>query len=176
VAALRKENPAELAAACALVKLHPGTQRQWRLKAQAVRDKQLAGLVGRRKASGSAREILVLRLGLLVAPIVPPAYIVATDHDNIVKLVVVGAIFFAAALTGGHFLTIRARVPVMPKHQGPLAERTPRGHRQRHPAGHPAEQGRRTRPPHHGGVPSVNGPILLSQISLVRFRGRRLWK
>ena len=119
VAALRKENPEELAAARALVKLHLGTQRQWRLKAQAVRDKQLAGLVGRRKASGSAREILVLRLGLLVALVAPPAYIVATDHDNVVKLIVVGAICFAAALTGGHFLTILARVPVMPNIRGP---------------------------------------------------------
>ncbi|MEV7134623.1 hypothetical protein AB0N24_17205 [Arthrobacter sp. NPDC093128] len=119
VAALRKENPEELAAARALVKVHLGTQRQWRLKAQDVRDKQLAGLVGRRKASGSAREILVLRLGLLVALITPPAYVVATDHDNIVKLIVVGAVCFAAALTGGHFLTIRARVPVMPNIRGP---------------------------------------------------------
>ena len=82
LAALRQDNPEELAAARELVKLHLGSQRQWRLKAQAVRDQQLASLVARRKASGSAREIL-------------------------------------AALAGGHFLTIRARVPVMPVIRGP---------------------------------------------------------
>lgn len=119
VTALRKGHPDELAAARALVKLHLGSQRQWRLKAQTVRDNLLAGTVARRKASGSAREILVLRLGLMLALIGPPAYIVATDQDNIVKLIVVGALCFAAALIGGHFLTIRARVPVMPNIRGP---------------------------------------------------------
>jgi hypothetical protein len=119
VVALRKQNPEELAAARALVKLHLGSQRQWRLKAQAVRDNLLAGVVGRRKASGSARAILAMRLGLMLALIAPPAYIVATDQDSIVKLLVVGAICFAAALVGGHFLTIRARVPVMPNIRGP---------------------------------------------------------
>jgi hypothetical protein len=123
VTALRAENPEELAAARALVKLHLGSQRQWRLKAQAVRDRQLAGLVARRRAAGSTAEILALRLGLMAALIAPPAYIVATDQDNIVKLIVVGALCFAAALIGGHFLTIRARVPVMPNIRGPwLAE------------------------------------------------------
>jgi hypothetical protein len=119
VTALRKEHPEELAAARALVKLHLGTQRQWRLKAQAVRDKQLAATVRRRRVSGSAREILVLRLGLMAALITPPAYIVATAQDDIVKLIVTGALCFAVALTGGHFLTVRARVPVMPNIRGP---------------------------------------------------------
>ncbi|APX03888.1 hypothetical protein [Arthrobacter sp. QXT-31] len=119
LAALRQDNPEELAAARELVKLHLGSQRQWRLKAQAVRDQQLAGLVARRKASGSAREILALRLGLLLVLIAPPAYIVATDQENYAKLLIVGIICLVAALAGGHFLTIRARVPVMPVIRGP---------------------------------------------------------
>jgi hypothetical protein len=119
LATLREQNPDELAAARELVKLHLGTQRQWRLKAQAVRDKQLAGLVARRKASGSAREILALRLALLVALIAPPAYIVATDQEHYLKLLIVGIICLVAALAGGHFLTIRARIPVMPNIRGP---------------------------------------------------------
>lgn len=123
VATLREQNPEELAAARALVKLHLGTQRQWRMKAQAVRDKQLGGLMARRKASGTAREVLALRLGLIVALIAPPAYIVATNQTDVLKLVIVGAICLVAALVGGHFLTIRARVPVMPNIRGPwLAE------------------------------------------------------
>lgn len=64
VTALRKNHPEELAAARALVKLHLGSQRQWRFRAQTVRDKQFEGTVARRKASGSALEILVMRLGL----------------------------------------------------------------------------------------------------------------
>ncbi|TSE14993.1 hypothetical protein B1A87_002725 [Arthrobacter sp. KBS0703] len=119
VTALRKENPEELAAARALVQLHLGSQRQWRLKAQAVRDKQLAGTVARRKASGSARAILAMRLGLMAALIAPPAYIVATDQENYLKLLIIGIICFAAAMIGGHFLTIRARIPVMPNIRGP---------------------------------------------------------
>jgi hypothetical protein len=122
VAILREQNPEELAAARALVKVHLGNQRQWRMKAQAVRDKQLAGVTARRKASGSAREVLALRLGLIIALIAPPAYIVATSQD-VLKLVIVGATCLATALVGGHFLTIRARVPVMPNIRGPwLAE------------------------------------------------------
>lgn len=119
VVTLREQNPEELAAARALVKVHLGTQRQWRMKAQAVRDKQLAGLMARRKASGSTREILALRLGLIIALIAPPAYIVATNQNDVLKLVIVGAICLVAALVGGHFLTIRARVPVMPNVRGP---------------------------------------------------------
>ncbi|MDJ0459915.1 hypothetical protein PUN71_022160 [Arthrobacter sp. NQ7] len=119
LAALRDQNPEELAAAKALVKLHLGSQRQWRMKAQAVRDKQLSGLLDRRKASGSAREILALRLGLIIALIAPPAFIVATNQTDVLKLVIVGAICLAAAFLGGHFLTIRARVPVMPTIRGP---------------------------------------------------------
>lgn len=119
VAALRKNHPAELAAARALVKLHLGSQRQWRLKAQAVRDKQLEGILARRRASGSARTILAMRLGLMAALITPSAYIVATDQENYLKLLIIGIICFVAALVGGHLLTIRARVPVMPTIRGP---------------------------------------------------------
>lgn len=119
VNALREEHPEELAAARELVKLHLGSQRQWRLKAQAVRDKQLAGLVSRRKASGRSREILALRLGLMAALIAPPAYVVATDMNDYLKLLVTGIVCLVAALVGGHFLTIRARVPVMPNIRGP---------------------------------------------------------
>jgi hypothetical protein len=123
VAILRKQNPDELAAAKALVKLHLGSQRQWRMKAQSARDKQLSGVMARRKGSGSAREILALRLGLIIALIAPPAYIVATNQGDVLKLLIVGAICIVAALVGGHFLTIRARVPVMPNIRGPwLAE------------------------------------------------------
>lgn len=122
VADLREQNPEELAAARALVKVHLGSQRQWRMKAQTVRDKQLAGVTARRKATGNAREVLALRLGLIIALIAPPAYVVATSQ-NVLKLLIVGAICFVAALVGGHFLTIRARVPVMPDIRGPwLAE------------------------------------------------------
>jgi hypothetical protein len=82
------EHPEELAATPALVQLHLGSQRQWRLKAWAVHDKQLAGTVARRKASGSARAILAVRLGLLAALIAPPAYIVATDQNDYLKLLI----------------------------------------------------------------------------------------
>ena len=114
VAGLRKDHPEELTAARALVKLHLGSQRQWRLKAQTVRDKHLAGAMARRRASGSAREILALRLVLLVSLIALPSYIVATDRENLLKLVLVGVACIAVALAGGHFITVHARVPVMP--------------------------------------------------------------
>ncbi|MGX1162133.1 hypothetical protein FBY31_3812 [Arthrobacter sp. SLBN-100] len=119
VEALRDDNPEELAAARALVRIHLGSQRQWRIKAQAVRDKQLAGTMARRKAAGRAQEILALRLGLMAALIGPPAFIVATNPDDILKLLIVGAVCIATALVGGHFLTCRARVPVMPNIRGP---------------------------------------------------------
>jgi hypothetical protein len=113
VVGLRKAHPFDLLAARALVKLHLGSQRQWRRKAQAVRDKHLHATMRRRRAAGSATEILLLRLGLMIALITPPAYVVATSTD-MMKLIATGAICFAAALIGGHFLTVRARVPVMP--------------------------------------------------------------
>ena len=119
VEALRDDNPEELAAARALVRLHLGSQRQWRIKAQAVRDNQLAGTVARRKALGRAQEILALRLGLMAALIGPPAFVVTTSPDDIMKLLLVGAFCIAMALVGGHFLTCRARVPVMPNIRGP---------------------------------------------------------
>lgn len=123
VTALRDEHPEELAAARALVKLHLGTQHQWRMKAQAIRDKQLAGVLARRKASGRAREVLFLRVGLMAALIAPSAYVVATNQTDILKLLIVGIVCTIAALVGGHFLTIRARVPVVPNPRGPwLAE------------------------------------------------------
>lgn len=115
---LRDAHPEELAAARALVKLHLGSQRQWRLKAQAIRDKHLAATMRRRKASGSAREILFLRLGLMLALIAPPVYVVAASREDILKLVLVGVACIAAAFIGGHFLTVRARVPVMPNIRG----------------------------------------------------------
>ncbi|HEY3573447.1 MAG TPA: hypothetical protein VGK98_06435 [Arthrobacter sp.] len=116
VTALRKNHPEELAAAKALVKLRLGTQRQWRLKAQAVRDRHLEPVMRRRRASGGATEILLLRLGLLIALIAPPAYVVATatSREDILKLVLTGAACIAAAVIGGHFLTVRARIPEMP--------------------------------------------------------------
>lgn len=114
VVALRKDHPEELAAARALVTLHLGSQRQWRLKAQAVRDKQLAGTLARRRASGSARVILALRLALMAGLIALPSYVVATDRENLLKLVLVGVACIVVALAGGHFITVHARVPVMP--------------------------------------------------------------
>lgn len=114
VTALRNENPEELAAARALVWLHLGSQRQWRLKAQAIRDQQLAATIRRRRTTGKAREILALRLGLMVALIAPPTYIVTTSREDVLKLVLTGVACIAAAFIGGHFLTVRARLPVMP--------------------------------------------------------------
>ncbi|MGN7252467.1 hypothetical protein [Arthrobacter sp. SAFR-014] len=59
----------------------------------------------------------------MAAAIAPPAYIVATDQDGYLKLLITGILCLVAALIGGHFLTIRARVPVMPNIRGPwLAE------------------------------------------------------
>lgn len=62
VEALRTEHPEALAAARALVKLHLGSQRQWRLKGQTIRDRYLAATTQRRRGSGNAKEILFLRL------------------------------------------------------------------------------------------------------------------
>lgn len=114
VAELRSAHPEELAAARALVKLHLGSQRQWRLKAEAVRNTSLASLTSRRKASGSALEIMLLRLGLLVALIAPPVFVVATSPEDILKLVLAGASCIVSAFIGGHFIAVRSRVPVMP--------------------------------------------------------------
>jgi hypothetical protein len=118
VTELRNDHPEELTAARALVKLHLGSQRQWRLKAQAVRDKRLAGTLRRRRASGSAREILALRLVLMIALIALPSFVVATDRENLLKLVLVGVGCVAVAMIGGHFITVHARVPVMPNIRG----------------------------------------------------------
>ena len=114
VLGLRRDHPEELNAARALVKLHLGSQRQWRLKAQVVRDRHLAGTMARRRASGSAREIFTLRLVLMAALIALPSYIVATDRENLLKLVLLGVACIAVALAGGHVITVHARVPVMP--------------------------------------------------------------
>jgi hypothetical protein len=118
VVQLRKAYPEELAAARALVTMHLGSQRQWRIKAQAVRDKHLAETMRRRRASGSALEIMLLRLGLIIALIAPPVYVVATSRDDILKLVLTGAVCMAAAYLGGHFITIRSRIPVTPNIRG----------------------------------------------------------
>ncbi|MDQ0822474.1 hypothetical protein QFZ79_000212 [Arthrobacter sp. V4I6] len=114
IAAMRKAHPEELTAARSIVRLHLGSQRQWRLKAQAVRDKHLASTTDRRRAAGRAREILLLRLGLMIAL---PAYVLAIS-TGLLKLAATGAGCFAAALIAGHFLTVRARVPVMPNIRG----------------------------------------------------------
>lgn len=116
---LRKSHPEDLGAARAMVKQHLGSQRQWRLKAQAERDKHLAATRRRRRDSGSAREILFLRLGLLMALIAPPAYVAASSKDDILKLLLTGNVCIAAAFLGGHLITVRARVPVMPNIPGP---------------------------------------------------------
>lgn len=75
--------------------------------------------MARRKAAGRAQEIFALRLGLMAALIAPPAFVVVTSADDILKLLIVGAVCISAALAGGHFLTCRARVPVMPNIRGP---------------------------------------------------------
>ncbi|WP_247046270.1 hypothetical protein [Arthrobacter rhizosphaerae] len=118
VAGLRKTHPDELAAAHALVKLHLGSQRQWRLKAQAIRDKHLDATMRRRRSAGVGREILFMRLGLMLALITPPAYVVATSQEDILKLLLTGAACIAAAFIGGHFITVRSRIPVMPNIKG----------------------------------------------------------
>lgn len=115
---LRTEHPEDLAAARSLVKLHLGSQRRWRLKAQTIRDAYLAASTQRRRALGSAKEILFLRLGLMLALIAPPSFVVATSRDDIVKLVLTGAVCIAAAFVGGHFITVRSRVPMMPNIRG----------------------------------------------------------
>ena len=114
VTAMRQAHPEELAAAKTIVTKHLGSQRQWRLKAQAVRDEHLSATMRRRRAAGSAREILALRLVLLVSLIALPAYIVATDREDLVKLLLVGVACVAVAMAGGHVITVHARVPVMP--------------------------------------------------------------
>lgn len=113
VAGLRSEHPQELTAARALVKLHLGSQRQWRLKAQEVRDRQLAGVTARRRASGSAREILALRLVLLITLIGVPVYVVGADIEDLLRLVLTGVACVVLALISREFINIRARVPVM---------------------------------------------------------------
>lgn len=54
----------------------------------------------------------------MLALIAPPAFVVATSRDDIVKLVLTGVVCIAAALVGGHFITVRSRVPVMPSIRG----------------------------------------------------------
>ena len=118
VAGLRDTHPEELAAARSLVKLHLGSQRQWRMKAQAVRDKHLAATMRRRRAAGRAREIMFLRFGLMLALIVPPIYVLANGGNDILKLVLTGIACVATAFIGGHFITARSRIPVMPTIHG----------------------------------------------------------
>ncbi|MGO4385390.1 hypothetical protein [Specibacter sp. RAF43] len=118
VEGLRNDYPEELAAARALVKHHLGSQRQWRQKAQAVRDKRLAGTIARRRASGSARRTMALRLLLMIALVALPVYVVATDREDLLKLVLTGVACIVAALVGGHVITVQARVPVMPNIRG----------------------------------------------------------
>lgn len=113
VSALRAAHPDELNAARALVRVHLGSQRRWAITAQAVRDRSLEPTLARRRKSGSAREALLLRLGLLVSLIALPSYVVATSTD-LVKLIVTGFLCLAVAMAGGHYITVRARVPVMP--------------------------------------------------------------
>jgi len=55
----------------------------------------------------------------MVALIAPPAYVGATDQNGYLKLLITGIICVMAAMIGGHFLTIRARVPVPPNIRGP---------------------------------------------------------
>ncbi|GAA2134432.1 hypothetical protein GCM10009825_18050 [Arthrobacter humicola] len=114
VVAMRKTHPEELTAARALVKLHLGTQRQWLLKAEAVRNKRLATTMHRRRSSGTAREVSALRAILMSGLIALPTYIVATSREDLLKLILVGIGCIALALMGGHPITVHARVPVMP--------------------------------------------------------------
>ncbi|MGY2746616.1 hypothetical protein [Arthrobacter sp. UYCu723] len=79
-----------------------------------MRDKHLAGTMRRRRASGSAREILLLRLVLMGTLIALPSSIVATGREDLLKLVLVGVACIALAFIGGHFITFHSRVPVMP--------------------------------------------------------------
>jgi hypothetical protein len=122
ITALRKSHPEELLAARALVKLHLGSQRSWLITAQAVRDQRLESMRARRRLAGSTREALLLRLVLLVALVALPSFVVATSTD-LVKLIVTGLVCLAVARSAGHFITVRARVPVMPNIRRPwLAE------------------------------------------------------
>lgn len=64
-----------------------------------------------------------MRLGLMVALIARRPTLWSPDQENYLKLLIIGIICFVAAMIGGHFLTIRARVPVVPSIRGPwLAE------------------------------------------------------
>jgi hypothetical protein len=122
ITALRKAYPEELLAARALVKLHLGSQRSWLITAQAVRDRRLETMRARRRSAGSTREALLLRLVLLVALVALPSFVVATSTD-LVKLIVTGLVCLGVATSAGHFITVRARVPVMPNIRRPwLAE------------------------------------------------------
>ncbi|WP_244208411.1 hypothetical protein [Arthrobacter oryzae] len=118
VTTMRAAHPEELSAARALVKLHLGSQRQWRLKAEVVRNNRLAATMRRRRSSGSAREVFILRAILMAGLIALPSYIVVTDREDVLKLVLVGIACIAVAMTGGHYITIHARVPVMPNIRG----------------------------------------------------------
>lgn len=124
VTALRASHPEKLVAARALVTLHLGSQRQWRLKAQAVRDKRLAATRRRRRSAGSAAEVLFLRIGLMIVLLAPPLFIVTTGGvADLLKLTLTGVACVAAAFAGGHFITARSRIPAMPELPGPwLAE------------------------------------------------------
>lgn len=118
VETLRADHPEELTAAKALVKLHLGTQMQWRKKAEVVRNKALEDTVGRRKATGLAQQVLFLRIGLLLGLASLPIYVAVTDNENLLKLLLVGIACLAVAFMGGHALTIRERLPVMPNIKG----------------------------------------------------------
>jgi hypothetical protein len=50
----------------------------------------------------------------MAALIAPPAYVVATSREDILKLVLTGVVCITAALIGGHTITVRSRIPVMP--------------------------------------------------------------
>lgn len=119
VEALRADYPEELTAAKALVKIHLGSNRRWLAKAQAARDKALAETVRRRKESGLAHEVLILRLCLLLGMLSLPVYLVATDVDDLFKLVLAGIGCIAVAAVGGFALTVKERLPVMPVIRGP---------------------------------------------------------
>lgn len=56
---------------------------------------------------------------LIIALIAPPAYIVSANQNDLVKLVINGAVYLVAAFIVGHYLTVMARVPVMPTIRSP---------------------------------------------------------
>lgn len=84
----------------------------------------------------------------MVALIAPPAYVGATDQNGYLKLLITGIICVMAAMIGGHFLTIRARVPVPPNIRGPWLGELREDIVNANAGGHPAEQGGRARPMH----------------------------